>query len=99
MVGVRGPEAGADPPLVGRPGDGLFAVGGRLGHQRGQQARAGRHQHLLHALLLVALANQVSQQRLMFFRFDPGSPADPHQTTHLGSQGNGVLSGAKRRRE
>ena len=59
MVGVRGPEAGVDPPLFGWPGDGLLAVGGRVGHQRRQQARAGRHQHLLHTVLLVALADQV----------------------------------------
>ena len=59
MVGLRGPEAGVDPPLFRRPGDGLLAVGGRLGHQRRQQARAGRHQHLLHAVFLLALADQV----------------------------------------
>ena len=59
MVGVRGPETGVDPPLVRRPGDGLLAVGGSLGHQRRQQARARSHEHLFHAVLLVALADQV----------------------------------------
>ena len=59
MVGVRGPEAGVDPPLLRRPRDGLFAVGGRLGHQRRQQAGPGRHQHLLYPLLLLALADKV----------------------------------------